>query len=886
VGMESAKSEAISALQSVGSHPIFAFFPGAMLVFDRQLRFLSAGGSGLGDVGLSRALIEGHTLQEVFPPDVAASLEPAYRQALTGHESSVDIPYGDRIYVQRIVALYDGNGEIIAGMGLTRDATEARRSERELEEAQLELVQESRRLRDAQSLGRLGSWEWNAATGAYTWSDSLFELYGLDPDGGPLDLRSGVACIHPDDQERVETALRTCLRTGQPFRVRYRVTRADDGVERHFEGGCDVEHEQGQITRVVGAVADITELVTAEMEATEARTFLEAVHRAAPDQTFVLDLTTGMTTYTSQDEDPLGITRSRALALKPDEVVDLLHPEDRDSIRLANLNAVGLEDGEVLFTRFRARHVDGGWRWLSRRVTPFRRDQTGRVVEIIGSSRDVTHIMEAEEKLTHAALHDTLTGLPNRALLMDRLGAALSRSRRDGREVAVLFCDLDGFKRVNDTAGHAAGDAVLLETTSRLQGVLREGDTVARVGGDEFVILVEPWNRPNDARGDANDPNGDVHAGPAHALALQVADRVLDALRQPIAVGDISHVVTVSIGVATTLSQSHDGRPITADAILQDADAAMYRAKAMGKDRFEIFENGLRDDLAERGRVEQVLRRALPSHAGWERYAAVPMQGPGAPTLSAAYQPIFASDTGQLVGFEALARLTDAGGTHIPADVFIAVAEDTGLIGSLGGIMLDLACGQLAAWRAEFPGLEQITMAVNVSAIQARFAALVGDVHSCLTAHGLAATDLVLELTETTLLQAAPSTITTLRDLRSSGVGIAIDDFGTGYASLRYLTTLPVSALKVDKSFTAGLPDDDTSRKIVKAVAGLAADLDLDCIVEGVETTEQCAALPAGVQLQGWLTGRPEPAYSIDVLRLVTQGAPFKTRTCAADTSH
>jgi EAL domain-containing protein (putative c-di-GMP-specific phosphodiesterase class I) len=225
------------------------------------------------------------------------------------------------------------------------------------------------------------------------------------------------------------------------------------------------------------------------------------------------------------------------------------------------------------------------------------------------------------------------------------------------------------------------------------------------------------------------------------------------------------------------------------------------------------------------------------------------------------------------VGFEALARLTDADGLDIAPDVFISVAEDTGIIVPLGGYMLELASDQLATWREQLPGMGDVTMAVNVSALQAQHASLGEDVERVLAAHRLVPSDLILELTETALLHADRSTIDHLQVLRDKGVGIAIDDFGTGYASLRYLAMLLVSAVKVDRSFTAGLPADETSSKIVNAVAGLAADMKLTCVVEGVESAKQRAALPRGVQLQGWLTGRPERPESLDLRDLVTHGA-------------
>ena len=257
-------------------------------------------------------------------------------------------------------------------------------------------------------------------------------------------------------------------------------------------------------------------------------------------------------------------------------------PEDQSRLRADDAAARELSDGEVLQLRYRERHNGGTWHWMSRRITPFRRNCEGKVVQVLCVTRDVTDAVQAMERLTHAALHESLTGLPNRALLIDRLNTALARATRERRVVAVLFCDLDGFKQVNDTFGHAKGDAVLVVVAQRISGVLRDWDTVARVGGDEFVLLVEPWDRPI-ADETSGEPDGD------RDLALQLADRIASALRQPVVIDGVQHVVTASIGITYTSDQSlrPDGSA-TADQVLADADAAMYHAKSLGKDRTEV----------------------------------------------------------------------------------------------------------------------------------------------------------------------------------------------------------------------------------------------------------------------------------------------------------
>jgi diguanylate cyclase (GGDEF)-like protein/PAS domain S-box-containing protein len=369
--------------------------------------------------------------------------------------------------------------------------------------------------------------------------------------------------------------------------------------------GSRISGPDGELLGAVAALTDVTaersvsralaaergKLAFAEKTALSASAFLNAVLSATPDYTFVTDLATGASIYGSRDKDVLGLTGEQLEALGPGDSVALIHPDDQLRLAAVNTAAVGLDDGQVLQIRYRGRHADGQWRWLNRRVTPFRRDSTGAVHEILSVLRDVTDLVQAEDRLSYAALHDDLTGLPSRVLLVERLEAALVRSGTDACEVAVLFCDLDGFKNVNDTAGHAAGDAVLLEVARRLTHVLRDNDTVARVGGDEFVIVVEPWNRTNlvpeqGAHG--------VRSEDYRALAVRLAERIAVALRQPITVDGVDHLVTASIGI-TYATQSAAGTPdrITADEMLQRADAAMYRAKGRGKNRYELFDDGL-----------------------------------------------------------------------------------------------------------------------------------------------------------------------------------------------------------------------------------------------------------------------------------------------------
>jgi diguanylate cyclase (GGDEF)-like protein/PAS domain S-box-containing protein len=591
-------------------------------------------------------------------------------------------------------------------------------------------------------------------------------------------------------------------------------------------------------------VADVTAL-------TEAVSFHDAVLAASPDLIYVMDLELDRVVWASRSFTQLLGYQPQEITALGDHLYDvLIHPDDREILEEANSSARALSDGETLQLRCRARHADGSYRWVQRRITPFERDDSGRVRQVLGVTRDIHQSVELAERLEVAAVKDDLTGLPNRRLLSDRLSLALKRQARTGLPVAVLYCDLDGFKRVNDTGGHQAGDAVLFATGQRISGQLRTEDTVARVGGDEFVVVLEPARRSGQSNSAGETPED---------AALSVAKRIGAAVGEAVHIDGKDHYVTVSIGIALA---GHGEDP---DEVIRNADAAMYKAKGHGKARAELYELSLRADAADRARIEAALRRSLNPSAEVGVSPDPPQPRPQLPRpqLSVAYQPIYDTSTMEILGVEALARLDDEHGLPISPAEFIPVAEETGLIAQLGRVVLRTACQDLAAWRRDFPTGSNFGIAVNLSARQAGLADLVTDVTTLLRDNHLAPHLLTLELTESVLLEAGRSTMTALHALRHHGVLIAIDDFGTGYASLRYLTQLPVTSVKIDRSFTSGLPKDPVSATIVRAVTGLARDLGIGCVVEGIETAEQLHALTRGSHGQGFLLGRPGPEEGI-----------------------
>lgn len=450
----------------------------------------------------------------------------------------------------------------------------------------------------------------------------------------------------------------------------------------------------------------------------------------------------------------------------------------------------------------------------------------GLLVLVLGTSRTraLSLVREKTRELSHQALHDPLTGLPNRALVLDRAEQMIARTGRHSNMVAgALFIDVDGFKHVNDSLGHAAGDRLLQVAGERLQEVVREHDTVGRLGGDEFVVLVEST------------------AGEAAPDLL--AERLTEALRAPVELGVGGKVfsVTASIGVAV-------GRYESPDALLRDADLALYAAKAAGRDRYALFDTSMYGGVEDRLELASDLDAAL--HEG---------------QFFLAYQPIFELPSRELAGVEALIRWQHPTRGLVAPDSFIPLAEESGLIAAIGRWVLEEACRQAAAWAAE--GLS-IGISVNVSAYQLGRNGFADDVRQALHRSQIEPSSLTLEITETALMRDAGAACEHLLEIRQLGVRVAIDDFGTGYASLSQLQRMPVDILKIDRSFVAALDGDGHGHELLEAIVGVGRSLSLTVVAEGIEEPGQLHALEAmGCQLaQGFMLGRPGTARAIEAL--------------------
>lgn len=492
----------------------------------------------------------------------------------------------------------------------------------------------------------------------------------------------------------------------------------------------------------------------------------------------------------------LGMREDQAVTSSQDWFVRV-HPDDLDPLLTAvREHMSGMSPH--LEHEHRMRTESGRWRWMLARGRAVQRDGE---TWMAGSLSDVTRRREASARLLHEALHDELTGLPNRTLLLDRLSQALRRRRReDAHRFAVLFLDLDRFKVVNDSLGHLVGDQLLIAVARRLQQCVRPSDTVARLGGDEFALLLEDMDPGRDAE--------------------HVADRIHRALGVPVVVG--GHEVFTSVSIGICRGDATYRRP---EDLLRDADTAMYKAKKLGKARYEIFDEELHGWALARLELETGLRRALDRDE-----------------FVVHYQPIVRLDGNQIEGFEALVRWRRPGVESLvmPGE-FIAEAEETGLIASLGSQVMRVACTFAAELNARAG--RPMSMSVNVSSRQLRQPDFVEQVEQILSTTGLDPTNLVIELTETALIENADTAVAMLDRIREFGVRVHLDDFGNGYSSLSYLQRFPIDRLKIDKSFVAGLASSREDQAIVKAILSLADSLGKGVIAEGIETSDQLERL-------------------------------------------
>ncbi len=552
--------------------------------------------------------------------------------------------------------------------------------------------------------------------------------------------------------------------------------------------------------------------------------------RGASDGLWDWDLRTGRVYYSERWKTMLGHADAD-VGDSPEEWLSRVHADDREALEAAIRDHL---EGRVAHfeAEYRMQTADGESRWMLARGLAVR-DGDGRAYRMAGSQTDVSRQKQAEARLLHDALHDALTGLANRTLFMDRLEQALARTRRRADSLlAAIYLDLDQFKVVNDSLGHTVGDGLLVAVARRIKSCLRPGDTVARIGGDEFAVFVE----------DVDDVS----------QALRIAERIHEEFLVPFHPAGHEVYATASLGLVLT-----GGAYERAEELLRDADIAMYRAKRAGRGRTEIFDSSMHTAAAARHRLENDLRRAV------ERGE-----------LRLAFQPIVRLVDGSVQSLEALVRWQHPERGLLMPQEFIPVAEEMGAIVPVGEWVLHEACRCLRGWRDALPEAGSVSISVNLSARQFVQGDVLALTDETLAHSGLPPSALRLELTESVVMEDAKQAARKLHQLRELGVGLDIDDFGTGYSSLSYLRRFPIDALKIDRSFVDGLGQDEEDLAIVRTIVTLAGNLGVDTIAEGIEGLPQLVQLrslgcPMG---QGFHFARP--LWPDDVPAMLRAGFP------------
>ncbi|ADK84163.1 diguanylate cyclase/phosphodiesterase with PAS/PAC sensor(s) [Desulfarculus baarsii DSM 2075] len=701
----------------------------------------------------------------------------------------------------------DDMGRVTGMVGMLKDMSSQIQAERALRHSEASLAR-------AQKLAGLGNWELKLSNSRLSCSDEVFNIYDL-PRRDPASLFGEiVSCMHDDDIDYVTRCFEKAFLQDEAVSFEHRIKR-HDGQERVLRQVASVlRDDRGEPISMIGAVQDITGIRASE----EQMRLLARVFENTVEGIIVTDADGVIEMVNAAFCAITGFDAAEAVGARPSILSSGRHDAEFYQRMWRSLADQGHWQGEVWNRR---KNGEAYPEWLT--ITAIK-DKSDRTTHLVGVFHDITEAKRNEERITHQAYHDALTGLPNRQLFNDRLAMAIAQAHRGGHGLALLFLDLDNFKNINDSLGHAVGDMLLQAVAQRLTRWLREEDTVARLGGDEFVMLIQG----------ASDPD----------YIMQVARRILDSMSQPFAVGPHELYVTASIGVTIHPHDGHDAQTLVAN-----ADLAMFRAKDEGRNNIKLFTPAMNAKVMRRMELEANLRKALEREE-----------------FEVFYQPKVELRSDKVVGVEALVRWRRPDSVVVSPDEFIPICEETGLILPLGKWVLEQACSRAKYWHDM--GFDGLNVSVNLSPRQFQDNHLVDHVGEILAQTGLAPHCLELEITEGVVMHSVDEAIETMNRLSSMGVRLSLDDFGRGYSSLYYLKRFPMSSLKIDRSFVADIATDPDDASIVNTIISMSRSLNLQVVAEGVETKEQLDFLRSKRcdQMQGYYFSRPLPARELTEL--------------------
>lgn len=740
-------------------------------------------------------------------------------------------------------------------------------TQEEMERQFDELIKKEDKLRISEErfrLATLGSgaviWDTVPDTGDYFVSDRLFELLGYERDEIQSTVKGWMALVHPDDVSNIVQLRQEYLNGESPvYEGEYRMRKKDGSYIWVQARGRLRKNQEGQVVRFAGSLIDITDRKQSEIRLQQSNQELEAmceeltatqdelrvnyeqllqnqemlrrneeryrlVIEASNGGVWEFDLVRERYYYSQRWFELLGYSHEDHVT--NEMVTDIVHPGDMENYQ-REMEAVKRNVKSLFECEYRLRMKNGEYRWFQGRGKMVF-NEAGESIRFTGSISDINELKLSQERLQHLAYYDALSDLPNRLYLLEELERIFSRP--DGK-AALFFVDTDNFKYINDTLGHKFGDRLLMEASARLSRIIGEEGMLFRLGGDEFVILMKEIERKE--------------------LAVELADRLLDGFKTPFHINDSDLYVSVSIGISY---YPQDGA--SAEEILKNADVAMYAAKEAGKGKYMIFDPSFLQAFNERVQLEKYLRQGLQN----EEFLLY-------------YQPQLSLKTGKIIGFESLIRWNSPELGFVSPLTFIKVAEDSRLIISIGDWVILQAC--MFAKRLQDQGLGHYKIAVNISVIQLIQDNFVDKVMESLEITGLEPELLELEITESTIVESFDQLIPNLSFLRSKGIQIALDDFGTGYSSLGYLKQMPITTLKIDKTFIEHVPNDDDNRSLARAIVLIGRKMGLKVVAEGVETSRQMQYVKRAKcdVIQGYLISKPLPEE--EAIRLIRRNPVY-----------
>jgi diguanylate cyclase (GGDEF)-like protein/PAS domain S-box-containing protein len=703
------------------------------------------------------------------------------------------------------------NGEIIGLFGMARNITESKR-------VAAALAEYKERLSLAIASNGIGVWDWDLQTLKLKWDDSMYLLFDIPQTDFNGSFEAWEATLHPDDRVRAEQEVQDAISGKKTFNTEFRII-FKSGIVRHIRAVAKVfRDENGKPLRMLGTNIDITQQKKADSEMKLAAIIFESQESmmVTDANCIILRINKAFTKIT-------GYEAAEVIGKTPKFLNSGKQNKAFYTAMWESIVSQGIWEGEVYNRR------KNGEIYITKLSVSEVKDSVGVITNYVSIHTDITSSKAAADTIEMLAYYDSLTQLPNRRLLLDKLNQALGASSRSGQRGALVFLDLDNFKSLNDTLGHSFGDLLLQQVAARLTASVRRNDTVSRIGGDEFVILLESLS------------GNSVEAA---TQAKIVAEKIISILNEPYTLNTHTYSSTASIGIAL-----FNGREKVSEDLLRHADIAMYESKSEGRNTLRFFDPAMQEVINGRAKVERELRVAIAQHQ-FELY----------------YQVQVGRD-GEAVGAEALIRWRHPErGIVFPLD-FIPLAEEVGLILAIGKWVIDTACLQLKAWQ-KMPLANDLVLAVNVSAKQFHQKDFVEQVYTAIERHGVNPALLKLELTESMLLNDIDNIILKIHRLKAIGVQFSLDDFGTGYSSLQYLKKLPLTQLKIDKSFVRDLTSNAGDRAIVSTIIAMAQSFGIEVIAEGVETAEQqkCLLDKGCFYYQGYLFSKPLPIDAFEAL--------------------